>query len=694
MIKYCCLLVNCLLMQYVIAQLRWDGQGLDQQWTTAANWEGDRVPGSDDDVLLDNFWIQGDYLVSLPAGAESVSVRSLTIQPASGAVITWINPVTNTSSTAFAATREGDAIVLAAGAVMINASGAPSGTPVTVSATGFFRINNGGHYIHRTERGHTTNLVSRLSTAPGTEQGIFEFDVPSATAYTVSISNRTYGSLVFSATAAGQNKTYTGSGTGVVTVRGQLRVGSRAVFSYGANVSTFHIAQECIVEAGGTFNIANGVNASLIRLQGNLYNDGVITRTGTGAASRFEMAGVTEQFIYHPGAISGQIILSVNNPAGVKLATLLRLPHALEFVQGKLHTTAEQLLTLQPGCQVLNAGAHSFVDGPVCKIGEEAFDFPIGTGGIYAPISIGATGAVTDSFIAVYRRSNPQQIPGLINQVSTPIDHISYVEYWELTANPAALPRQVRLAITALSFVRNLESLLIARYAGNQWVSEGINEIISGPMQPPFATGTISTSQAVESYGYFTLATTETVTENPLPVRFTHFSIQPSATGRPQLKWSVADQSGETFKFLVEKATGTGFFVPVATIPGRQHISQFLYQDVETDQAARYRISIVDNDKILVVSPECYWQPLKEIKNSFQLLALAQSRFRITLPLFSHQLHLFIINSNGQIVYKRTWPARTEDSFTDIDLSTLPRGVYFIQGVKDGRRMGVWKYLH
>jgi len=694
MIKYCCLLVNCLLVQYVIAQLRWDGQGQDQQWATAANWEGDEVPGPDDDVLLDNFWIQGDYLVSLPAGAEQVTVRSLTIQPASGTVITWINPVTNISSAAFVAAGEGDAIVLAEGAVMINASGAPSGTPVSVSATGFFRINNGGHYIHRTERGHTTNLVSRLSTAPGTEQGIFEFDVPSATAYTVSISNRTYGSLVFSATAAGQNKTYTGSGTGMVTIRGQLRIGGRAVFSYGANVNTVHIAQECIIEAGGTFNIANGVNPSLIQLRGNLINDGMITRTGTGAASRFELAGVAEQFIYHQGAINGQVILSVNNQAGVKLATLLRLPHALEFVQGKLYTTAEQLLILQPGCQVVNAGVHSFVDGPVCKIGEEAFDFPVGTGGIYAPLSIGSTGTVTDSFIAVYRRSNPQQISGLVNQVSAPIDHISYVEYWELTANSAALPRQIRLAVTALSFVRNLESLLIARYAGNQWISEELNEIVPGPAQPPFATGTISTSQAVGSYGYFTLATTEAVTENPLPVRFTHFSIQPSATGHPQLKWSVADPSGETFEFLIEKATGPGFFVPVATIPGRQQISQFLYQDVETDQATRYRISIVDHDNILAVSAECYWQPLKKLKNRLQLLALAQSRLRITLPLFFHQFHLFIINSNGQTVYRRMWPARRADSFVDIDLSALPRGMYFIQGVKDGQRMDVWKYLH
>lgn len=686
--------MNCLLMQYAIAQLRWDGEGQDQQWATAANWEGDQVPGPDDEVLLDNAFVPGDYTVTLPAGNISVSIRSLIIQPTSGAIITWVNPATNTSATAFVATGSGDAIVLADRAVMINASGAQSGTPVSVSSAGFFRINDGGHYIHRTERGHTSNLVSRLSAAPGTEEGIFEFDVPSTNAYTVSISNRTYGTLIFSATAAGQNKTYTGSGTGVVAVRGQLRIGNRAVFSYGANVSTINIRQACTIETGGIFTIANGANPSLIRLQGNLQNDGLITRTGTGAASRLQLAGTTEQIIYQQGQITGQVILSVNNPAGIKLGTALRLGYAIEFVQGKLFSTTDAVLLLQAGCQVLNAGAHSFVDGPVCKTGAEAFEFPIGTGGIYAPLSIGGNGIATDSFIAVYKRSNPQQVSGLIYEVAMPIDHISYVEYWQLKTNSSVSSRQISLAVTPLSFVRSLESLLVARYAGDRWVSEGLSVIVPGPGQPPFVTGTIGSEEAVESYGYFTLATTETASENPLPVRFTDFSIRSSADGFLQLKWAIADQPDDAIEFLIEKATTTGFFVPVARVSGRQNISQYTYYDREADQVVRYRIRMMDPDNTLAASAEYYWQPVRKQNNSIQLLTLSKDRLRIECPLFLHHFHLNIINSNGQIVFRRAWSARTAHAFADIDLSAWPRGMYFIEGVKDGRKMDVGKYLH
>lgn len=686
--------MNCLLMQWVVAQVRWDGEGQDQQWATALNWEGDQVPGPDDEVLLDNSWVQDDYTVMLPAGAVSVVVRSLTIQPASGIIITWINPAVNTSSTAFVATAGGDAIVIGNGGVMINASGASSGTPVSVSPSGFFRINDGGHYIHRTERGHTTNLVSRLSIAPGTEAGIFEFDVPSATAYTVSVSNRTYGTLVFSATAAGQNKTYTGSGTGVVNIRGQLQIRSRAAFSYGANVSTINIARSCNIEAGGIFIIANGANASLIRLQGDLYNNGLITRTGTGPASRFQLAGTTEQAIYQDGQISGHVILSVNTTAGIRLRTIFRLEYAVEFIQGKLFSAADALLVLQPGCLVLNAGAHSFAEGPVCKIGAEAFIFPVGAGGIYTPLHIGGNGAVTDSFIVEYKRGNPQQLSGLINQVAMPIDHLSYVEYWQLKANPAALPRQISLSVTPLSFVRSLESLLVARYAGDRWVSEGISEIVSGPAQPPFVTGTISSDEAVEAYGYFTLATTETVIENPLPVRFTDFSIRSSADGFPQLKWTIADQPDEAMEFLIEKATAGGFFVPVVRKPALQNISEYTYQDRETDQVVRYRIRILSPDTILATSAEYYWQPESNQRNGFRLLTLSKDRLRIECPWFLQHFHLNIINSNGQIVFRQVWPTRTIHAFVDIDLSAWPRGIYFIEGVKDGRKIEVWKHLH
>ena len=130
------------------AQIRWDGQGGDGLWSTAANWVGDQVPVSTDDVLLDNSVLAGSYSVTLPSGNIAVSVNSLVMAPAGTAIITLINPATNTSPTAFTATGPGDAVVLNSRAVFRNSSGASSGTPVGVTTSNFFRINNGGSFDH------------------------------------------------------------------------------------------------------------------------------------------------------------------------------------------------------------------------------------------------------------------------------------------------------------------------------------------------------------------------------------------------------------------------------------------------------------------------------------------------------------------------------------------------------------------
>ena len=73
------------------------------------------------------------------------------------------------------------------------------------------KIYNGGRFVHKTSNSHTS-YVSRLSRAPGTEKGIFEFDVPGAASYTISLSGRTYGNLELSSSAAGVSKPYLSNG--------------------------------------------------------------------------------------------------------------------------------------------------------------------------------------------------------------------------------------------------------------------------------------------------------------------------------------------------------------------------------------------------------------------------------------------------------------------------------------------------
>lgn len=206
----------------------WDGGGGDSLWTTAANWTDNIVPNFNDKVQLDNAAIAGSYIVKLPAGSIPVTIKSITLSPAAGNTIRLIIPSASTAAPAFTAFGPGYGILINDGGIFQNSSGLASGTSLMIADS--IRINNGGRYIHNTRTVHATNIVQLLSKAPGTENGTFEFDIPSGTG-TLSMSNRVYGNLVLSSIAAGGSRTYTCSGSNPLTINGNLIINAGVTLS-------------------------------------------------------------------------------------------------------------------------------------------------------------------------------------------------------------------------------------------------------------------------------------------------------------------------------------------------------------------------------------------------------------------------------------------------------------------------------
>src|SRR5580693_2285565 len=168
----------------------WTGYAGDANWSNPLNWTGQSLPSSSDDVILDNSDIPLSFLVILPD--KAVVIRTLVISPSPGRNIELILPATNITPNAFTVTGPGYGIELHAGAIFRNASGISSGESLQIADS--MIIYDGGRYIHQTRSSHANNILKFLSNAPGTEQGIFDFDVPRAS-YTISVSNRIYGCL-------------------------------------------------------------------------------------------------------------------------------------------------------------------------------------------------------------------------------------------------------------------------------------------------------------------------------------------------------------------------------------------------------------------------------------------------------------------------------------------------------------------
>ncbi len=187
-------------------------------------------------------------MVELPSGNSLVEIRKLIIDPEADS-ITLLLPFSNTATTALMVTGSGDAIIIGKNGILRNASGAASGTPI--QPTGLIKIMNEGRYIHQTPRGNAA-LIDKLATTDGTEKGVFEFDVPGLAGYTVSLTSNTFGTLRFSAETAGGTKSYSGSGTGNLIIRGDL------IIDTGAQVSSTLTADINVygsLQVDGRFNL-------------------------------------------------------------------------------------------------------------------------------------------------------------------------------------------------------------------------------------------------------------------------------------------------------------------------------------------------------------------------------------------------------------------------------------------------------
>lgn len=364
------------------AQVKWEGKAGDGQWATASNWEGDVVPGPADNVLLDNTHVGGSYIVYLTSGTITVSLSSLIITPMAGNNITLVLPSSNDANPGLNITGPGDALVLNEGAILKNSTNVPAGG-VGIIIKNKFRINNGGRYIHNNARGNA-GVVSQLSTAPGTELGIFEFDVPSSLSYTISASTHTFGVLMLSAVASNGKSNYAIlNGNNPMIIQGDLIINPGVTLRNSASVDIV-VKGNFIQYPNSTIYLSTNTNSATLILHRDVFCQGTITESGTGSPS-IRLSGTTSQKINITGSITGNHLdFELNNPAGATLFSNLSLPYRYNISRGNLtldnYSFTTPSIYQSPSAPVktnhiiTNGKGHLIIPG----IGSSKVSFPVG----------------------------------------------------------------------------------------------------------------------------------------------------------------------------------------------------------------------------------------------------------------------------------------------------------------------------
>jgi len=522
------LLPCCLLAETRI----WTGSGGDAFWANPMNWSGALLPATTDDVILDNSAVPLSFQVVLPDVA--VTIRTLRIQPAAGNVIEFILPVSNKNTNGFSVTGPGYGIELDAGAIFRNASGLTSGESLSIADS--MIIYNGARYIHQTRASHANGILRILSVAPGTELGIFDFDVPRAS-YTISVSNRVYGCLELHATALGSAVNYTCSGANRLLVRGNLRIGVGVSMSMNLSGSNGNMQVDGdFIQEGGQLNLATGTaSQTVLGIKGNVIQlpSSVITETGNGNPY-LELNGLIQQEINMAGQIRNQVGFRINNPAGSILRLPLQLPWTLDLTNGSIVSSTAAMLVLDTGCRIIADSSRQTgicVEGPLCKLGLMAGDyflFPAGKSGILRWLAL--TGATGD-FIVEYFRSDPATLG---TNLEPGLDHVSKLEFWTVqTPGHANIDAKIELSFASAlcGGVTDPQFLNIAMLQNSIWENAGHTSTTGNAIQ-----GSVSSGPIDFTAGAYTLASTEKL-ENPLPVASIDLSIK-EVSGETMFSWT------------------------------------------------------------------------------------------------------------------------------------------------------------
>lgn len=663
----------------------WTGKASTSSWFDAANWSTGAVPGTTDEVLLDHRDLAGSYTVNLDQNI-TVSIKSLTIKPGAGDSIFVVVPIANTTNPPLTLSNTGAgavALAIYSKGVLTNASGAASGSGIdvagTTGATAF--LYNGGSYRHASRTGHA-GLAGNLSAVAGTELGIFDFRLPTngPSSYAVSVSGRTYGTLIFRNRPGQAASNYAGSG-GSLTVRGNLIIGPNVTLT---TTLSDDLAVSGDLRAQGKLQVNPPV--SPLSLVSKLLLTGTKPQTLSGTISLISFNTTINATI-----TAG---LAINNSAGVTLATPIVLGAPLTLTSGVLTTSATSLLTMTSTASLTGGNAASYVSGPLARQTAAGavtnLVFPTGSGAAYRPVVLNATAQDATTYLVTQREGPAPDFGKLLPGTSAlpALTRVSRVRAYTITPTPAAnnFSGTVTLSFGADDQVDapTDAGFVVGKNSGPGWENIGSSNVSIVTPAPPsgYLSGTI-TSGPFTSFSDFALARTNAeAAPNPLPVTLTRFAARREATD-VSLSWATASELNNS-QFEVQRSQDGQLFTSVAFVAGHGTSAQ-PHAYAARDQAAPagtlyYRLAQTDTNG------HSAFGPVVTLAAAARTTSLAPypnpAHERLTVPAPTGTL-VQVLDLTGRVRQTSALPPSGE-----LALLGLPAGSYLLRAA-DGR---VWRF--
>ncbi|MBL7702902.1 MAG: T9SS type A sorting domain-containing protein [Ferruginibacter sp.] len=429
-----------------------------------------------------------------------------------------------------------------------------------------------------------------------------------------------------------------------------------------------------------------------------------VTSTGT-----VFFRGTNRQSFYGPNTRFYN--MTVRNAVGDTLLSSCEVRNNLRLDTGFVFTESgygsDSLLVSNPAINAISSTSNyteSWVNGRLSRTGNVIgtphpspnpavfYLFPIGkTDSLYAPIKLSKVNNTTTTWTAEYSPNTPFDRN---NRQNPPIDHISDVEYWEITSNnqfgtndDAMLSLSWRgySRVSANATVR--DSLLVAQYIDNsgfRWEVPGL-WATGRAIGPDSLSGFVTSNSPTNNYNFaerlFTLGTFSQF--NSLPVKLLYFTAIADGN-RVRLNWEAANEQ-ETVKYEIERSLNASSYGRIGTVLSRQ-LSQSAYVDFDNSPASGwnyYRLKIFDKSGAFTYSPV---RPVKFEKGMEYVKVFpvpATDVLNVLLPSsYVNKVTLLLYSMDGKFI-SNLKPAVNN---VQLNVKPLPGGTYVIKIMKaDGQ---------
>ncbi|MGG9962861.1 T9SS type A sorting domain-containing protein [Ferruginibacter sp. SUN106] len=363
-----------------------------------------------------------------------------------------------------------------------------------------------------------------------------------------------------------------------------------------------------------------------------------------------------------------QLVIEKTGAGKITLNDPVTISGNVTFISGIIYSSTTNSLTFANNATQTGASAASYLDGPVTKIGNTAFVFPVGKPGAYAPISISAPLNLTDAFRAQYFTTDPSGSGYNTSLKDVSLNHLSSSEYWILDRTVGSSSVSVTLSWDASrsGTVNNIPDLRVARWNGSLWKDEG-NSQTTGTN----TSGTITSLGAVTNFSPFTLASATLL--NPLPVNLLSFTATRCNTD-VCLLWITANEINFSH-YEIEKSIDGRNFNGFYSIPAKNNAVQNSYISTDVNATGNiifYRLKMVDINGMVK-----YSDIIKVTLDKPQLVTLSPNPANhfIILKDVNNYHTVRIIDVTGKLQQQKSIVKNTEE----INVSRLAAGIYLVE---------------